>query len=100
MNIQKLKNTALQSPKVKAEYDLLETEFVLIDALLTMRKKSGLTQDEVAKKLGTQKSNISRLERGSSNPSWKTLQNYADACGFEISMKFKNRRLHVPGHHK
>ncbi len=89
MSIQNLKNKALQNPDVKAEYDLLETEFAFIDTLLSMRKKSGLTQDEVAKRMGTQKGNISRLERGSSNPSWKTLQNYANACGFELSMKVK-----------
>lgn len=89
MSIQNLKNKALQNPKVKSEYDLLETELALIDVLLSMRKKSGLTQEEIAKRMGTQKGNISRLERGSSNPSWKTLQNYAHACGFEISMKVK-----------
>ena len=97
MNIQQLKNTALQNQAVKAEYDLLETEFALIDALVTMRNKAGLTQAQVAEKLGTQKSNISRLERGSSNPSWKTLQNYANVCGFEISMKLKNMRQHISG---
>ena len=98
MSIQNLKNKALQSPEVKAAYDLLETEFALIDALITMRKKSGLTQEEVAQKLGTQKSNISRLEKGSSNPSWKTLKNYADACGFEISMKLKCRGVATSNH--
>lgn len=98
MSIQNLKNKALKNPEVKAVYDSLETEFALIDALITMRKKSGLTQDEVAKKLGTQKSNISRLEKGSSNPSWKTLQNYADACGFDISMKLKSRGAAVASH--
>lgn len=100
MSIQKLKDKALQSDEVRAEYDQLGAEFSLIDALLTMRKKAGLTQEEVATKLGTQKSNISRLERGSSNPSWKTLQSYADACGFEISMKLKNRSLQVPGNRR
>jgi DNA-binding XRE family transcriptional regulator len=89
MNVQNLKNKALQNSEVKAEYDLLETEFALIDTLLSMRRKSGLTQDEVAKRMGTQKGNISRLEKGSSNPSWKTLQNYAHACGFELFMKVK-----------
>ncbi len=97
MNIQHLKNRALVNQAVKAEYDLLEAEFVLIDALVTMRNQAGLTQDQVAQKLGTQKSNISRLECGSSNPSWKTLQNYANACGFEISMKLKNMRKHASG---
>jgi DNA-binding XRE family transcriptional regulator len=89
MSIQKLKDKAFQNLKVKHEYDLLEEEFFLIDTLLLMRKKSGLTQDEIAKKMGTQKGNISRLEKGRSNPSWRTLQNYAHACGFEIFMKVR-----------
>ena len=97
MNIQNFKNRALENPDVRIEYDLLETEFALVDTLITMRNKAGLTQDQVAKKLGTQKSNISRLERGTGNPSWKTLQNYANACGFEISMKLKTKRLHASG---
>jgi transcriptional regulator with XRE-family HTH domain len=90
MNIQNLKDKALKNSAVQEEYAQLEAEFALIDTLLTMRKKAHLTQDEVAKKMGTQKSNISRLERGASNPSWKTLQNYAHACGFELAMKVKN----------
>lgn len=94
MSIQNLKNKSFQNPKVKTEYDSLESEFVLIDTLISMRKKSGLTQDEIAKKMGTQKGNISRLERGNSNPSWKTLQNYAHACGFELFMKVKT--MHSP----
>ncbi|KTD48070.1 Antitoxin HigA [Legionella quinlivanii] len=89
MSIQSLKNKALKNPEVKAEYDLLEQEFALIDTLLSMRRKSGLTQEEIAKKMGTQKGNISRLEKGNGNPSWKTIQNYAHACGFEVSMKVK-----------
>lgn len=89
MNLRELKNKALQRVETKNEYDRLEAEFELIDALLTMRQQSGLTQDEVARRMGTQKSNISRLEKGSVNPSWKTLQNYAHACGFELTMKFK-----------
>lgn len=98
MNIQNLKNKSFKNKEVKAEYDLLEAEFELIDVLVTMRNKAGLTQEQVAKKLGTQKSNISRLERGSSNPSWKTLQNYAHACGFELLMKLKNIRRHASDH--
>ncbi len=89
MSIKHLKDKAFQNSEVKAEYDKLEPEFELIETLLAMRKKSHLTQDEIAQKMGTQKGNISRLEKGNGNPSWKTLQNYAKACGFEIHMKFK-----------
>ena len=48
------------------------------------------TQDELANLMGTHKSNISRLETGNSNPSWKTLKKYAHACGFKITMGIQN----------
>lgn len=89
MNLNTLKMKALKNEEVKQAYDALESEFSLIDSLLTMRQKAGLTQEELAERIGTQKSNISRLEKGSSNPSWKTLEKYAHACGFDISMSFK-----------
>lgn len=93
MSIQNLKEKAFKNPEVKTEYDLLESEFSLIDTLLVMRRKSGLTQEQLAKKMGTQKGNISRLEKGNSNPSWKTIQNYAHACGCEVFMKVKSMPL-------
>ncbi len=87
MSIQKLKNRALQNSEVKKEYEKLEDEFNLIDQLLTMRTKAGLTQEQVAEKMHTQKSNVSRLEKGNTNPSWSTLMKYAHACGFELKLK-------------
>ena len=94
MSIQNLKDKAFKNHEVKAEYDSLDSEFALIDTLLTMRKKSGLTQDEIANRMGTQKGNISRLEKGKSNPSWRTIQNYAHACGCELLMKVKIMPTH------
>ncbi|TBR42494.1 XRE family transcriptional regulator [Marinomonas agarivorans] len=87
MSLQTLKQQALANPQVREEYNKLENEFSLIDQLLSMRSTAGLTQAQVAEKMGTQKSNISRLEKGSSNPSWKTLLNYAQACGFQLAIK-------------
>ena len=87
MSLQKLKQRALTNPNVKAEYEKLESEFNLIDQLLSMRTKAGLTQEQVAERMQTQKSNISRLEKGNANPSWSTLLKYAHACGFELSLK-------------
>lgn len=86
MNAKKFKQKALENPEVRKEYNALADEFSLIDQLLTMRTKAGLTQEDVAKKLGTNKSNISRLERGKSNPSWGTLNKYAAACGFKVRL--------------
>lgn len=86
MNLPKLKDSALSNPEVKAEYDNLEDEFKLIHQLLSMRAQAGLTQEQLAKRMHTSKSNISRLERGNTNPSWATLVKYAQACGFELSL--------------
>lgn len=89
MSLQNLKQRALNNSEVKAEYDGLESEFNLIDKLLTMRTNAGLTQAQVAERMKTQKSNISRLERGNANPSWATLLKYAHACGFDLSLKMQ-----------
>ncbi|WP_138437029.1 helix-turn-helix domain-containing protein [Marinobacter shengliensis] len=87
MNFKQFKQKALENPEIRREYDSLQDEFSLIDQLITMRTKAGLTQEDVAKKLGTNKSNISRLERGRSNPSWGTLSKYAEACGFRAKLE-------------
>jgi len=86
--LQKLKERALQKPEVRLEYEALEEEFALINSLLKMRKSAGLTQEELARRMGTKKSNICRLERGNTNPNWNTLKKYSHACGFEITMGF------------
>nr|WP_273208101.1 helix-turn-helix transcriptional regulator [Marinobacter subterrani] len=77
----------IKNPEVRKEYDALQDEFNLIDQLVTMRTSAGLTQEEVANKLGTNKSNISRLEHGKGNPSWSTLNKYAAACGFRVKLE-------------
>ena len=87
MNFKQFRQKALENPEVYQEYDALQEEFSLIDQLIAMRTKAGLTQEDVAKKLGTNKSNISRLERGRSNPSWGTLNKYAAACGFRVKLE-------------
>ncbi|HAS6410488.1 helix-turn-helix domain-containing protein [Vibrio vulnificus] len=90
MSLSALKKKAFKNPEVKAAYDNLGDEFELISTLITMREKSGLTQDEVAKKMGTRAPNISRLESGRANPSLKTLVSYAHACGFKLDLGFKH----------
>lgn len=90
MSLSKLKSNAFKDPEVKDAYDALGEEFDLISSLITMREKSGLTQDQVAEKMGTKSPNISRLESGRSNPSLKTLVSYAQACGFKLNLGFKH----------
>ena len=87
MSLEKLKQQAFKNPEVKAEYNKLDAEFELIDQLLSMRTEAGLTQEQVAEFMHTNKSNISRMERGNNNPNWETLCKYARACGFELSLQ-------------
>ena len=73
----------LKKPAVKAEYDAQAEAFVLLDELLRARQRAGLTQAEVAERMGTMSPAIARLEGGGGNkrhsPSIATLQKYAKA---------------------
>lgn len=76
----------------KAEYDKLEEEFTLLNAMLEARTKSGKTQEELAQLLGTTKSAVSRLENcgkngGNSSPTLKTLRKYANAVDCTLQIK-------------
>ena len=97
MSLKDLKQRALSNPDVRDECHNLESEFSLIDQLLSMRTEAGLTQEQVAERMHTQKSNISRLEKGNANPSWLTLLKYAEACGVELSLGVRKRWVGVEG---
>src|SRR5262245_9073677 len=77
----------------KAEYDLLNEEFQLLREMLQARKRSGLTQADVAKRMGTKAPAVARLEalsgRGKHSPSVNTLRKYALAveCNLVIHLK-------------
>ncbi|NHB97591.1 helix-turn-helix domain-containing protein [Photorhabdus stackebrandtii] len=88
-SLKSLKSKALANPNVKAEYDTLEPEFELINTLLRIRHAAGLTQNQVAQRMGTKEANISRLEKGNGNSTLKTLLNYAKACNCELHFSFK-----------
>src|SRR3984893_17674748 len=88
----------LQQPEVKAEYDAQAEEFALLDELLRPRRRAGLTQAEVAARMGTKSPAVARLEAGGGSPqhsaSGTTLRKYAEAvgCRLEIRLRPRNRR--------
>ena len=84
-----LKTRALGNAKVKAEYDKLDDEFALLDEFLKARAAQGLTQAQVAEKIGTTQSAVARMESGSGkhSPSLATLSRYADALGCKLEVK-------------
>lgn len=79
---------SLKNPKIKAEYDRLQPEFAVINAMIEARVKKGLTQKELASKIGTKQSVISRLESGKANPSVAFLKKFAQAINSNLQIKF------------
>ena len=81
----------LQNPEVRKEYEALEEEFALFDELLKARTKAGLTQAEVADRMGTKTPAVARLEAGGGNkrhsPSVSTLRKYAKAVGCHLEIR-------------
>ena len=66
-------NEQLQDPEVRAEYEALEPEFSIMQAMIDARKSSGMTQKQLSEKTGIAQADISKLESGSANPSLRTL---------------------------
>lgn len=79
---------SLQNPLFKKEYDRLEPEFAIIQAVIDARMKKGITQEKLAKKMGTTQSAIARLESGNANPSVSFLQKLALALNSKLEIKF------------
>ena len=75
----------------RQEYEALAAEFPLFDELLHARKEAGLTQAEVAERMGTKTSAVARLEAGggrkSHSPSVATLEKYAGAVGHRLEIR-------------
>ncbi|MCG8619861.1 MAG: helix-turn-helix domain-containing protein [Desulfobacterales bacterium] len=85
------KNKALKNPDVKREYENLIPIYELRKKMIEMRVAKGLTQAEIARKMGTNKSNISRLECGEnvSYPTFATISKYAHALGYRVNVEFE-----------
>ena len=76
-----------QDPEFVKEYDALEEEFALANAL--MRARADLSQAELARRMGTSQSAIARLESGRSRPSTRTLRKFAEATGMKLRFVFE-----------
>ena len=85
----------MKDPRFQAEYDALEEEFAVFDALVEARKAAGLTQSEVAERMGTKTPAVARLESSGGkrkhSPSLSTLRRYATALGCKLEIKLIRR---------
>lgn len=80
------KKQVLKNKGLKTEYDRIQPEFELINALIEARKSKNLTQAQLAKKIGTKQSVISRLEIGNANPTLDFLKKIADALNSRLQI--------------
>jgi predicted transcriptional regulator len=87
-SLDELLKDQLKDPQFKEEYESLEPEFVVKQALIDARKKAGLTQKELSDVTGISQADISRLEHGNGNPSLKTLQRIAKALQMSLKIEF------------
>ena len=90
MNHAELNEEALSNPATRAAYEEMETEFSLLRQMLEARRKAGLSQAQVADRMGTKAPAVTRLEASLSNgkhsPSLATLRRYAHAVGCALQV--------------
>lgn len=85
-NYKIFKKQLLKNPKIKKAYDELGPEFALVEMLIKKRLEKKLTQAQLAKKIGTKQSAISRLEQGSYNPSLQFLKKVSLALDAKLQI--------------
>jgi ribosome-binding protein aMBF1 (putative translation factor) len=95
LTLDEFKHEALSNQEVKEQYYELSPAYEIRKKLIALRLKAGLTQEDIAKKLKTQKSNISRLESVNSkiSPKLSTISEYADAIGYKLKIEFEPKKV-------
>ncbi len=86
-NYKDFKEEMLANPEVKTEYDALEPEFDIIQAMIDVRKELHLTQKELAERTGITQADISRIENGTRNPSLEMLKRLAKGMGMQLKLE-------------
>jgi DNA-binding XRE family transcriptional regulator len=93
MKHEDIRKKLLARKGVKDAYEAMSEEFAALDVLLKARKQAKLTQEEVAARMGTTKSAVSRLESSLTSekhsPSVATLRKYAQACGKKLVVSIR-----------
>lgn len=82
------KEKVLQNPEVKAEYDALQPEYDIIQAMVSARLAQNMTQKELSAKTGITQADISRIENGTRNPSLNMVKKLAQGLGLQLKLEF------------
>lgn len=84
-----IKNDLMLDKEFKEEYEKLQPRYEVISQIIEARKAQNMTQSDLAKRVGTQKSNICRLESGNYNPSLDFLIKVAHSLGKDLKIQIK-----------
>ena len=87
--VDELHDEMMNSPGYRAARSNSELVYQLASVLIGARADAGLTQTELAERMGTTQSAVARLEGGRSNPSMKTLERYGEATGTRLKISFE-----------
>ncbi len=92
-NLQHFIDQKMQNPKFKKCWTKLDSEFELLEEIIKARETTGLTQTELAEKIGTKQPALSRLEKGGiKKATIETLNKIADALDMELIIKLKPKK--------
>jgi len=84
---------SMKDPKFRKAWHDLDPEFELLESFIKAREKAGLTQEEIAKKIGTKQPALSRLETGRfTKATLETLKKIADALDMRLVIKLQKKR--------
>ena len=83
-----LHKRGMKDPEYRYEYEKLEPEFEIASQIIEARIKRKITQEELAKRMGTGQAVISRLENANARPSLSLIQRLADALNLKVELHF------------
>ena len=86
-SLAKLRRDLLKDPEVRAEYDRLGPIFAVVGQMVEARQQAGLTQVEIAQRMGTSQSVVARLENGRHMPTFDMVARYAAAIGRRVDIR-------------
>lgn len=85
----RLKRELLANAETRAAYDAMAEEYAIARELIAARTRAGLSQGEVAERMGTTQSVVARLESGKRPPSMRTVQRFAHAVGGHLVLRIE-----------
>jgi ribosome-binding protein aMBF1 (putative translation factor) len=87
--IKDLHKAWMKDPAYRKEYDALEEEFTVMAAIAKARRRAGLSQAELARRMKTTQSTVARLESGRGQPSTRPLARFTKATGHRLKISFQ-----------